>query len=113
MANFKVGQRVRIIGYTHDAAAVGREATILSPLEFVPRPRGEPPYWGHRIDIDGYGRYSLTRGHLLCARPEHLAPLEPEDSAWAADAVRKVTKPQHVEPVAPLREYAESGEREI
>jgi hypothetical protein len=102
MATFKVGQRARIIdgiwGYW-----IGREVEIIGPLGTYPLFPDEyaisrPEPW-HAED-EGVKTFS--------APARHLAPLTPPAAdAWAADAVRKVTKPQHVEPEVAerLREF--------
>ena len=93
MAAFKVGDRVRLISCECQSIAgergvVGREATIVAipGSGFSRRAQCEI-----RIDNDP---------NLWAAAFYQLAPLTPPD-AWAADAVRKVTRPVHVEPVAP------------
>ena len=75
MSQFKVGQRVRVIGYRFDPNTMGREATIIGPLEFVENPGPDiRSYWGHCVDIDGYGSRSI-HGRRLCSPVEWLAPL--------------------------------------
>ena len=91
MATFKVGDRVRLV-YQDEGSArmwgsrVGCEGVITSI--------GRRPGFACEVRFDGEGPdWDIE----LFA---HLAPLAPPD-AWAADAVRKVTRPVHVEPVAP------------
>jgi hypothetical protein len=94
MAKFKKDDRVRIAHPKWMQETKGMEAVILEgPME----------YWspdGVRPDV--YRIFVVGRIGLLLALAEELEPLLPPASdAWAADAVRKVTKPLHVEPQAP------------
>lgn len=86
MATFKVGQRVRIVAYKkEDIREVPLGAEGIIALAMV------DGMWG--VDFIGY------LGSRICASFQ-LAPLtDPGADAWATDAVRKVTKPLHVEPV--------------
>ena len=95
MATFKVGDRVKrareIVGHAFCAAEtplpIGATGTVTEVGDWI---------W-----VNPDGNESRNWG---CA-PESLEPLTPPAAdAWAADAVRKVTKPQHVEPVAPMPE---------
>ena len=94
MANFKVGQRVKRIedcpiGYWR--GFVGCTGIVVG-------------FTANGIDV----QYDNGPLHLSCA-PYKFAPLTDPD-AWAADAVRKVTRPQHMEPEAPkVRETEKSA----
>jgi hypothetical protein len=96
MANFKVGDRVRIV------TDIFPEHTNSEGIVFA-----IPPESGHKNDcsvlIDGYdARTSGFHYATVCFRFSEIAPLTPPaEDAWAADKVKQVTKPQHVEPVAP------------
>ncbi len=94
MAQFKVGDRVRIVAIDPRAepdvlALLGQETVIVGA--------GEHYEW----------RIGPQRPHcpaMLLGFYEfdsiHLAPLTPPAAdTWAADKVKQVTKPQHVEPV--------------
>jgi hypothetical protein len=88
MANFKAGDRVRVVAVDAHALsyAIGCEGVVIGP------------------DLTGVYQYDVELGcegfNPWGFNDRHLAPLTPPaEDAWAADAVRKVTKPQHVEPV--------------
>jgi hypothetical protein len=89
MANFKIGQRVRIVAAENGSWAqqhgyVGREATVMQ----IPGWLGDC-----RIECDGNSLEALFI---------HLSPITPPiEEAWAREAVRKVTKPQPVAPMVP------------
>ncbi len=93
MATFKVGQRVkRIRSECSDpilsgVIPIGATGTVTGPAV---RDGFYCVNWDRiTTTADGWAGWSL-------------APLtDPGADAWATDAVRKVTKPQHVEPVAP------------
>ena len=100
MASFKVGDRVRRVRTGPNERGLmsipfGAEGTVTSGTY---HPSYSPqPVVG--VAFDG-GRYS---GIVFAST---LAPLTPPaEDAWAADAVRKVTKPVHVEPTV-TREVA-------
>jgi hypothetical protein len=102
MATFKAGQRVRI--NCPESNCHGKEATIV---RVCPGPQMLGSAAGRRrkvglhydVCVDGVGTHSRTYGWQLAFEPHDLEPLTPPaEDAWAADAVRKVTKPQHVEP---------------
>ena len=96
MANFKVNQRVRIVGLVvatpenyEVADLVGREGVITGP-ETLDWRRAKGLVW--KVAVDGVSR---TR---IFAESE-LAPLTPPaEDTWAADKVRDVTKPTYIEP---------------
>jgi hypothetical protein len=96
MAAFKVGDRVRVVSCdanAHGESAIGHAGTIDG--------RGDHFMYEWTLKID-----DLPSLWFFDSR--HLAPLTPPaEDAWAADAVRKVTKPQHVEPEVAerLREF--------
>src|SRR5688572_23165237 len=99
MANFKVGDRVRVIdGRGRERRVIGLCGTVVrNCLTVYPTPLYEVTM---DLAVDGEVSW-LWRSH-------ELAPLTPPAAdAWAADAVRKVTKPQHVEPEVAerLREF--------
>jgi hypothetical protein len=97
MANFKVGDRVRVVADNcSNPRYVGREGTVVD-TDSVHRGHSSGERMPYQVALDGY-----PNDTFFAAR--HIAPLTPPaEDAWAADAVRKVTKPQHVEPVAPER----------
>ncbi len=98
MANFKVGDRVRVVYAIYEGSkCVGHEATITALW-------GANPLYFDCYGCTVEGQPAPPQAHLgmwwgaeCCFAP--LTP--PAADTWAADAVRKVTKPQHVEPVAP------------
>ena len=98
MANFKVGDRVRVIA---DRSLNGEGRETVGKAGVIVRHAVEWPKGGWIVHVPG----ALGRATRYCAIDEwhcldfELAPLTPPD-AWAADAVRKVTR-VHVEPVAP------------
>ena len=104
MANFKVGDRVRILV----GARIWREGTITEALTnhsltdtLLGYERIIYPPIFYRVTVDGIGDRTAS-GRRIAYEPQHLAPLTPPaEDTWAADAVKRVTKPQHVEPVAP------------
>ena len=105
MAQFKVGDRVRIVRVMKGDGpnCRNREATVwktdIANCDALGR------YFGCFLDIDGIGRTCPTSGLEWAAPSDWLAPLTPPaEDAWASEQVRKVCKPQHVEPVAPERE---------
>ena len=97
MATFKVGDRVRIITTGHYARA-GDEGIVVLPLGLhAGRGQHQVPRYG----VDVVGRpCPIGPGTHALFLSSSLAPLTPPaEDAWAADAVRKVTRPVHVEPV--------------
>lgn len=106
MANFKVGQRVKKV-----AMHPGVNDVPLGSVGTIAGTSRAPGDMRWLVDYDCMPKLHLAAGYN--AADYMLAPLTDDPGAWAADAVRKVTKPQHIEPAAPAREYAESGEREI
>ena len=102
MAQFKVGDRVRIVAISRSAtpefrAIIGREGTIVGRYDggkkFHP--------WIVRYDGPDSGIANEFGCNQAAFRSRDLAPLTPPaEDAWASEQVRKVTKPQHVEPVA-------------
>jgi hypothetical protein len=96
MATFKVGDRVRCVSvdpYPYPYL-VGLCGVIVHVYDKNGSIYYATDFSGHKSKYDdGFCR---MQGYML-------APLtDPKADAWAADAVRKVTKPQHVEPVAPV-----------
>lgn len=95
MATFKVGDRVRI---TTDADGIreevaGKEAVIIG--------RATNPQDGDWA-IAIFDAPPPPNPGPWVAWSRHLRPATPPAvSTWAADAVRKVTKPQHLEPAVP------------
>lgn len=97
MAKFKVGDRVRRIGGNDTAeyqiVPAGWEGVIVGLGHF-------DRHWNvHLWDV----RWDQS-GVVFNAVEPSLAPLTPPEQvadAWAIEKVRAVTKPQHVEPVAP------------
>lgn len=101
MAKFKVGDRVRIVN--PQSEFVGREASVME----VSIDKMLTLYSGvmtirplvYRVSVDGYGDTCRESGRRIGYEPHELAPLTPPAvDTWASDAVRKVTKPIHVEP---------------
>jgi hypothetical protein len=94
MATFKVGQRVRKIAYYRrncplELVPVGAEGTIV----------GTDTDYQWRVVYDNF--QAKTHGCYF-ADSFMLAPItDPEADSWAADAVRKVTKPEPVAPKVP------------
>jgi hypothetical protein len=111
MANFKVGDRVRVKW----AAGIGADCTGCSAtILHIPVPTGEPG--DCTVLVDGHS--ATTRGfpvewiRALFCQLEPLTP--PAEDAWAADAVRKVTKPQPQAfpvPTAPIEYDRQIGGR--
>lgn len=98
MATFKVGQRVKIT--VHGSGPAGSEGTITELDQPGPIFFGNGPF--HRVLVPTVPTDD-PNGWLVSHA--HLVPLtDPDEEQWAIDAVRKVTKPQHVEPVAPKRD---------
>ena len=88
MAKFKVGDRVRVIdGRGAERAVVGQCGEVT------------------RIGVTTLLEVRMDCGPSPCDAdwlwwPHELAPLTPPaEDTWAADKVKQVTKPQHVEPV--------------
>jgi hypothetical protein len=75
MANFYVGQRVRIVGCCQPRFRylVGRQATLLSRIESF---NGS----GFEVDIDGVGSHR-DDGYSHHFLDKHLAPLTPPHEA--------------------------------
>lgn len=97
MANFKVGQRVR---YTGIGVWIprGAEGTVLIGRGYEPNANGVRNTTRYGVAIDGHRH--LSADGLWAIQQRYLAPLTPPaEDTWAADKVRQVTKPQHVEPV--------------
>jgi len=103
MATFRVGQRVRVVGLPKRTRfdldwIIGHEATIEEShfsFEWLVRVDGLGPV----LDASGLPHTIGARG-LVPLNSEHLAPLtNPGDEAWAADQVKKWTKPEPVVPV--------------
>lgn len=99
MATFKVNQRVKIVGAASrdeefNRGVIGREGVIVG--------RSTKPYhfpWVVEYDGAPIGMNDFGVGRAAF-RSQDLVPLtDPHADAWATDAVRKVTKPLHVEPV--------------
>lgn len=118
MANFKVGQRVRIV--RPDSKLNGLQGVIvgglhLANLRSVSTGALRDGVMVYSVDVDGApippGVWAIPHWGL---EPHYLRPLtDGESDAWAADAVRKVTKPQHVEPVAPKRDLLPTNDPAI
>lgn len=95
MASYKVGDKARIVNVTYAPHVQynGMVVTIDGPMD------------DSFVFFYGTGAYpisGLPADAPRRASPEFLAPLEkPQESAdtWAADKVKQVTKPQHIEPV--------------
>ena len=88
MAMFKVGDRVLVVAGDHAfpcvSFLVGRTGVVA------------PPVLGQMFPV----RVLLDNTLECTFVASELAPLTPPaEDAWAADAVRKVTKPLHTEPV--------------
>lgn len=91
MATFKPGDRVRVIANKYSPEIIGCEAVLLH-RELL---NHEEPHW--YIDVVGRGTGACFH---YCALVHEIAPLTPPAAdTWAADKVRLVTKPLHVEPV--------------
>ena len=90
MAQFKVGDRVRYVNtILNPMVPTGTEGVVVGIDPWVRDPV--------RVDFAGSDRTWSVYVHSI-------APLTPPaEDAWASEQVRKVTKPQHVEPVAPER----------
>lgn len=118
MEKFKIGQRVRITGPATFHGCAATIYDILRPTTFMDRILGlqgvrwarscvekygvHPREIAYLVDVDGHGRHADFFGSNIGFPSYWLRPLdEPKADAWAEEAVRKVTKPQHVEPVAP------------
>ena len=91
IATFKVGDKVRIkqTAFAVDSDFRGLEAIVHA----IPGDRD----YDCLLDVPGHAPSTIPGG-LWNAMFAYLEPLTPPD-AWAADAVRKVTRPVHVEPV--------------
>ena len=92
MATFKAGDTARV-NWKFDAGRIVR--LIERDVDWTAR-----AFW--RVEpIDGKGELAAvpgcTRNGFVESVLEPLTP--PAEDAWAADAVRKVTRPVHVEPV--------------
>lgn len=103
MAKFKVGDRVRVrkTAACQDVGAAivrGHEGVIVAASA-----EWGPDWWV--VDAPsaphdtGPFRYAPTIYHIAGDALEPLTP--PASDTWAADKVKQVTKPQHIEPVAP------------
>ena len=95
MAQFKVGDRVRKArtGRRNPEVPVGTTGTIIGCGDV----RDWLMNWDSLGTENNGNRFGID-SHLI----EPLTP--PAEDAWASEQVRKVCKPQHVEPVAPVRE---------
>ena len=120
--DFYIGQRVRIIG-PDSTSFKGATATVYDiqrPPGLIQRLFGErgmhwapecasrhgihPKETAYLLDVDGVGRFAGWGFDLIGFPYYWLRPLDdPKESAWADEAVKKVTKPQHIEPVAPKK----------
>lgn len=106
--NFKVGDKVRVVDllaveYPHRFYLAGMTGTVAG---FEPHRR----YLQIAVALDGHPSH-YDDGHCRFAAV-HLAPLTPPAvDTWAEDAVRKVTKPQHLEPACPMPEKVPAGHR--
>lgn len=97
MATFKVGQRVKVIStILGDRHLIGSEGRIAPDWDDPPRPGwhnvtlGIPNSWG--FDSWHHPGWQFP--------PDCLVPLtNPGDEVWAADQVKKWTKPEPVVPV--------------
>lgn len=101
MANFKVGQRVKIVPYPNPwhmhVPLFGVETTIIGHARDYEWVLDIPCPWAPGQNVEANS----------CV----LAPLtDPGEEQWAADAVRKVTKPDPVSPKVPVREESNQGE---
>jgi hypothetical protein len=97
MASFKVGQRVRRVKTAHNTPQGGGVY-----LHSIVLPGAEGTVEGLDRDGDCYVRFDSYPQHAVTCYAWTLEPLTPPaEDAWAADKVKQVTKPQHVEPVAP------------
>lgn len=97
MANFKVGQRVRRIAVVARAVPVGVEGTVVRGNYVNHLGEFCDVRWDNGAPPTGYYTYTLAP----------LTPPKEEADTWAADKVKQVTKPQHMEPVVAerLREF--------
>lgn len=101
MANFKVGQRVRVI--EPRSIHYGKEGSVMgfSTGPFFSNINGGAFMHGpfYRVRIDGYGE--LTRnGRRLCFPPHSLAPLtDPKADAFIESLKKLAREPQPVAPV--------------
>ena len=86
MATLKVGQRVRFVRPECWYHLQGNEGVVC----------GYTPGGLLMVDLEGA---PVHPGRFYEYQFAPLTP--PAEDAWATEAVRKVTKPQHVEPVAP------------
>lgn len=90
---FHVGQRVKKIAHYDNSSdwqvPIGATGTIV----------GATTMYGREWWVD-YDERTPLFNHHFCACSYMLTPLtDPKEESWAADAVRKVTKP---EPIIPL-----------
>lgn len=93
MAIFKVGDRVKRVAQGPGLLPIpmGTTGTVIGDSMAVGRTSWTAVAWDAALSSDCRDVFTNT-----------LAPLtDGESDAWAADAVRKVVKPQHTEPVAP------------
>ena len=88
MANFKVGDRVRIIGPSW-GSYFGKTGTIwgVGPCNWATRGRlagYTQGSIGYRVDVDGVGR-KHNSGFSIAYESHHLVPLTPShEEAWQA-----------------------------
>lgn len=100
MATFKVGQRVRVIQSVQGLEGMEAVITAIPGVCCV--------HVKTECDIHVEGRPSWVPSGDWGSRLSSLAPLtDPGEEAWAADAVRKVTKPEPVAPKVPDKTYAQ------
>ena len=106
MAKFKVGDRVRVI-VGGRAGPAGMEGVVV--LSLGAHAGGSSGVERYGVELDGRPCPIGPGTHWLFL-PSSLAPLVPPASdTWAADKVKQVTKPQHIEPVAPKTEVLAKG----
>ena len=95
MATFRIGQRVRIIGARFCPEYIGKEATIVGPLESRMIIDGSLQDV-YRLDVDGIGERHLQG--VIGFPPAYLAPLT---GPWATNKVEELklllTKPKITE----------------
>ena len=95
MATFKVGDKVRIRGDANSHLPDGAEGSLITRYVHdvaYGLDGQETPLRGSawKVAVGCHGWFAIEEWRM--------EPLTPPD-AWAADAVRKVTRPVHVEPV--------------
>lgn len=105
MASHKIGDRVRIHCPESISGLHGREATVISALDYCWMPALGRYEWRHDVEVDGWGRLGLPTLHQLAYRPDQLIPIKPLPTAADILAMHnlpegpsRVASPERVSP---------------